>query len=63
MRLTLLIAGVGLVVLGAVWIGQGTGYFPYPASSFMIDDHMWAYVGAAVLFLGLLLTALGRRRN
>ena len=63
MRLALLFAGIGLVIVGGVWIGQGTGYFPYPSSSFMIDDHKWTYVGGAVLLLGLLLTTLGRRRN
>ena len=38
MRLALVIAGVVLILVGAVWIGQGTGYFPYPTSSFMIND-------------------------
>ncbi len=61
MRLALLIAGIVLIVVGAVWIGQGTGYFPYPASSFMIDDVKWAYAGAALLALGLLLIASRRR--
>lgn len=61
MRLILLIPGLIFVLVGAVWIGQGTGYFPYPASSFMIDDSKWAYAGAATLALGLLLIALGRR--
>ena len=61
MRLALVIAGVVLILVGAVWIGQGTGYFPYPTSSFMINDRTWAYAGAAVLALGLLLVALGRR--
>ena len=28
MRLALVIAGVVLIPVGAVWIGQGTGYFP-----------------------------------
>jgi hypothetical protein len=42
MRLAILIAGIVLIVVGVVWIGQGTGYFPYPASSFMINDRMWA---------------------
>lgn len=55
MRLILLITGVVFIVIGAVWIGQGTGYFPYPASSFMINDRTWAYAGAAALVLGLLL--------
>lgn len=61
MRLTLLIAGIVLSVVGAIWIGQGTGYFPYPASSFMIDDAKWAYAGVALLAVGLLLIAFERR--
>jgi MYXO-CTERM domain-containing protein len=63
MRLAMILAGVALVIVGALWIGQGTGYLPYPSSSFMIDDRKWAYVGAAILLLGLLLAVLGRRRN
>jgi hypothetical protein len=62
MQLALLIAGIVLAVVGAIWIGQATGYFPYPASSFMINDRTWAYAGAAVLVLGLLLVAFGRQR-
>jgi len=61
MRLILLITGIVFIVIGAVWIGQGTGYFPYPASSFMINDRTWAYIGVAALLLGLLLVALGRQ--
>ena len=61
MRLALVIVGVLFILAGAVWIGQGTGYFPYPASSFMINDRTWAYIGAAALVLGLLLVAVGRR--
>ena len=59
MQLTLLIAGTILVLIGALWIGQGTGYFPYPSSSFMIDQSKWAYAGGAALMLGVLLIALG----
>ncbi len=61
MRHTLVIAGVVLILVGAVWIGQGTGYFPYPASSFMIDDSKWVYAGAATLMVGFLLVTLSRR--
>jgi hypothetical protein len=61
MRLALVIAGVVLILVGAVWIGQGTGYFPYPASSFMIDDSKWAYADAATLMVGFLLVTLSRR--
>jgi hypothetical protein len=61
MQLTLLIAGTILVLEGALWIGQGTGYFRYPSSSFMIDQSKWAYAGGAALMLGVLLIALGCR--
>ncbi len=61
MRIAFLIAGIVLILMGAVWIGQGTGYFPYPSYSFMIDDAKWAYAGAALLMLGLLLIASARR--
>jgi hypothetical protein len=61
MRIGLLISGSALILVGAVWIGQGTGYFPYPTSSFMINDRTWAYAGAAALVLGLLLVAFGRQ--
>jgi hypothetical protein len=27
-----------LILGGLVWMGQGSGYFPYPAESFMIDQ-------------------------
>jgi hypothetical protein len=61
MRIAFLIAGIVLILMGAVWIGQGTGYFPYPSYSFMIDDAKWAYAGAALLVLGLLIILVGRR--
>jgi len=31
------IGGLALA-LGFLWIGQGTGAFPYPRESFMIDE-------------------------
>jgi hypothetical protein len=62
MRIGLLIAGSALILVGAVWIGQGTGYFPHPASSFMIDDSRWAYSGGVTLVLGFLLLAFARRK-
>jgi hypothetical protein len=61
MRITLMIVGTILVLIGAVWIGQGTGYFPYPSSSFMIDQRKWAFAGGAALLLGVLLIAFARR--
>jgi len=39
-----------LVVVGAVWIGQGLGLIR--GSSFMIDDIRWAIIGAGALVVG-----------
>jgi hypothetical protein len=45
-----IIAGI-LVVVGAVWIGQGLGLIR--GSSFMTDDTRWAFIGAVMLVGGL----------
>jgi hypothetical protein len=45
-----------------VWLGQGTGYFPYPERSFMIRQTPWAYRGAVLFVIGSLLLWFGRRR-
>ncbi|MCA0201320.1 MAG: hypothetical protein LCH56_10830 [Proteobacteria bacterium] len=45
---------IGAIIIGIIWIGQGTGIFPYPASSFMIDQMPWAYRGGALAAAGLL---------
>ena len=39
-KLAYLLGGL-LVLIGLVWMGQGSGYFPYPAESFMIDQSPW----------------------
>jgi hypothetical protein len=57
--LTLL--GAVAVLMGLVWIGQGSGYFPYPASSFMIDQSPWIAYGAALALVGLVLIWFARR--
>lgn len=51
-----------LILLGLVWMGQGSGYFPYPAESFMIDQSPWIYWGALVAAAGVVVILLGRRR-
>jgi len=50
-----------LVVVGAVWIGQGLGLIR--GSSFMIDDLRWAIIGGAMIVGGLAIgwTALRSR--
>jgi hypothetical protein len=61
MRTGLFIIGLIALIVGLVWIGQGTGTFPYPRSSFMINQIQWAWYGAATAVVGLLLLAYARR--
>jgi len=62
-RIVLLIVGSLMVLLGLIWIGQGSGYFPYPAESFMINQTPWIYWGLLLAILGILVIVLSRRRS
>ena len=55
-----LITGVLLVLVGAVWIGQGLGLLR--GSSFMVDDIRWAIAGVAAVLVGIALVVSARRR-
>jgi hypothetical protein len=57
LRISLLAAGVLAALLGVVWIGQGSGYFPFPASSFMIHQSPWIWRGAILAIAGLVAIA------
>lgn len=61
MRLLLSVLGVLMVALGLVWIGQGSGYFPYPAASFMINQAPWIYWGLLVVAAGVIVFFISRR--
>ncbi len=61
MRKWLLVAGFLALSIGLLWIGQGTGVIAWPASSFMISQSQWAWYGAALAALGLVLIWRGRR--
>jgi hypothetical protein len=64
MRTLLLFAGLVAILLGALWIGQGTGLLMWPASSYMLQQTQWAYYGAALVIIGLLaLVYSGRSRG
>jgi hypothetical protein len=57
----LIVVGVLLVLVGAVWTLQGLGYLP---GSVMSGVTFWAVVGPVVILVGLVLAfrGLARRR-
>ena len=61
MKTALLIAGIAAVLMGLLWIGQGTGYIMWPKSSFMLDQRPWATRGAILAVVGIVLILLSRR--
>ena len=62
MRPALVVLGLLALLMGLLWIGQGTGYVSWPQSSFMISQIQWAWYGAGLAAIGVVLIALGRRR-
>ena len=62
MKIALLVVGFVAVLVGLLWIGQGTGYVRWPASSFMIDARVWAWYGVALAVVGVALIIHARRR-
>jgi membrane protein implicated in regulation of membrane protease activity len=62
MKTALLIIGIIGLLMGLLWIGQGTGLIMWPASSFMLDQRPWALRGALLAAAGLVLIILARRR-
>ncbi len=62
-RLLLTLAGILAVLVGLLWVGQGTGLVRWPAESFMIGLSDWTLRGALLALVGLALIWLGRRRR
>jgi len=62
MKRPLTIVGVLLLANGLLWMGQGSGYIPWPAESFMIGESQWIYYGGATALVGLLLVIFAVRR-
>lgn len=66
MKGLLLIVGLIAIVIGLIWVGQGTGYLTYTLAgmkpSFMIGDAHWTYYGAGLAVLGLFIVFWSRRR-
>jgi len=61
MKTLLMLIGIAAVLAGILFMGQGSGYFPYPATSFMINATRWIYYGAGIAVVGLLLIILSQR--
>ncbi|MBX5156020.1 MULTISPECIES: hypothetical protein [unclassified Rhizobium] len=50
------VVGLLMILLGLIWVAQGSGYFPYPSSSFMINQSIWIVWGAILAAAGLAVT-------
>lgn len=61
MQTLLTLIGLNFLLAGLVFMGQGSGYFPYPASSFMVSQTRWIYYGGGIAVVGLLLIIFARR--
>ena len=61
MKSGLTILGIASVLMGLLWIGQGTGYIMWPKSSFMLDQRPWATRGAILAVVGIALIIFSRR--
>jgi hypothetical protein len=61
LRSLVLVLGFLALLIGLLWIGQGSGMVAWPQSSFMISQKQWAWYGAALVVVGLILIWRGRR--
>jgi ABC-type antimicrobial peptide transport system permease subunit len=62
-KLALTIIGALVGLIGLIWMGQGSGLFPYPERSFMINDHSWIWWGGGLFILGVAILVYARRRR
>ena len=61
MKLVLLIVGVLAIAMGLLWVGQGLGFIHWPASSFMLDQRIWALWGSLLAIVGGVMVWRARR--
>lgn len=54
------VLGVILVLIGALWTGQGLGWI---GGSVMTGVTLWAVIGPVVALLGILLIVRGTRKD
>jgi hypothetical protein len=58
-RIALVVLGVVALVVGLVWVGQGSNLIP---GSFMTGSRTWLTVGLIVAVVGIVLVVVGLRR-
>ena len=63
MAIILRIIGIAAILMGLLWVGQGTGRVMWPASSFMLAQRQWALWGMALIVLGGMLILRSRRQG
>jgi hypothetical protein len=60
-RPILLLVGLLAIALGILWVGQGSGYIAWPASSFMISQRPWIWWGLLLAAIGIVVVVRSRR--
>jgi hypothetical protein len=63
MKTLMMLVGAIAIAMGLLWAAQGTGIFPYPSSSFMINDVNWFYYGIVTAACGVVVIVMARRRG
>ena len=61
MRAAVTIGGILVLLMGLLWIGQGSGYIHWPASSFVLEQRIWMLWGVLLTIAGIVLIRIGRR--
>jgi hypothetical protein len=61
MKPLLMVVGLLVLAAGLFFMGQGSGYIPWPAESFMISATRWVYYGAGIAAVGVVLIVVTRR--
>lgn len=62
-RLAFTILGIVIFLMGGLWTMQGLDFVAWPAQSFMIGKHEWAYIGVLAMAVGLILVWITHRRR
>lgn len=63
LRILAVVIGLSGIIVGLLWVAQGTGLLSWPSDSLMLDDRSWAVRGAVMAAVGAILLWLARRGN